>query len=262
MLFLFIFAILLADGNIYRFGNKITSFSTMFICYLKGCVCMLLLTYYGHSAFALSDGKDKLLFDPFFSGNPLATTTADVVTCNYILVSHGHADHLGDAPAIAARTGAMVIGTPEILETCRAENGHGMNIGGSAKFSFGSVYMTWAIHSSGVPGLLSCGFVVNIAGKNVYFAGDTALFSDMELIGKRFKLDCALLPIGDNYTMGVEDAAYAVKLLQPKHVIPVHYNTWPVIAAEPERFKELVEKDTDSQVHILAPGDALDMDKL
>ena len=223
---------------------------------------MLLLTYYGHSAFALSDGKDKLLFDPFFSGNPLATTTADVVTCNYILVSHGHADHLGDAPAIAARTGAMVIGTPEILETCRAENGHGMNIGGSAKFSFGSVYMTRAIHSSGVPGLLSCGFVVNIAGKNVYFAGDTALFIDMELIGKRFRLDCALLPIGDNYTMGVEDAAYAVKLLQPKHVIPVHYNTWPVIAAEPERFKELVEKDTDSQVHILAPGDALDMDKL
>ena len=124
---------------------------------------MLLLTYYGHSAFALSDGKDKLLFDPFFSGNPLATTTADVVTCNYILVSHGHADHLGDAPAIAARTGAMVIGTPEILEACRAENGHGMNIGGSAKFSFGSVYMTRAIHSSGVPGLLSCGFVVNIA---------------------------------------------------------------------------------------------------
>ena len=84
----------------------------------------------------------------------------------------------------------------------------------------------------------------------------------MEFIGKRFRLDCALLPIGDNYTMGVEDAAYAVKLLQPKHVIPVHYNTWPVIAAEPERFKELVEKDTDSQVHILAPGDALDMDKL
>ena len=97
---------------------------------------MLLLTYYGHSAFALSDGKDKLLFDPFFSGNPLATTTADVVTCNYILVSHGHADHLGDAPAIAARTGAMVIGTPEILETCRAENGHGMNIGGSATTNY------------------------------------------------------------------------------------------------------------------------------
>ena len=223
---------------------------------------MLLLTYYGHSAFALSDGKDKLLFDPFFSGNPLATTTADVVTCNYILVSHGHGDHLGDAPAIAERTGAMVIGTPEILEACRAENGHGMNIGGSAKFSFGSVYMTRAIHSSGVPGLLSCGFVVNIAGKNVYFAGDTALFSDMELIGKRFDLDCALLPIGDNYTMGIEDAAYAVKLLQPKHVVPVHDNTWPVIAAEPERFRALVEKDTDSQVHILSPGDALDIDKL
>lgn len=223
---------------------------------------MLLLTYYGHSAFALNDGSCKLLFDPFFSGNPLATTAADVVDCNYILVSHGHGDHLGDAPDIAARTGAVVIGTPEILEACRAENGHGMNIGGRAEFAFGSVYMTEAIHSSGVAGLLSCGFVVNIAGKNVYFAGDTALFGDMELIGRRFPLDCALLPIGGNYTMGIEDAAYAVKLLQPRHVIPVHYNTWPVIQAEPQKFKELVERDTPVRVHIMAAGDALDIEKL
>lgn len=223
---------------------------------------MLLFTYYGHSAFALNDGHRKLLLDPFFTGNPLASTEASVVTCNYILVSHGHEDHIGDAASIAARTGATVIGTPEILEACAAEFGHGMNIGGEARFDFGSVYMTEALHSSGIPGLLSCGFVVNIAGKNVYYAGDTALFSDMKLIADRFAIDCAVLPIGDNYTMGIQDAVTAVKFLQPKQVIPVHYNTWPVISANPEEFKQLVEEKTSAKVHIVKPGEALDIDKL
>ncbi len=223
---------------------------------------MLLFTYYGHAAFALNNGKRKLLFDPFFTGNPTATTDASVVTCNYILVSHGHGDHLGDAESIARQTGAMVIGAPEAIEACHAENGHGMNIGGKAEFEFGSVYMTQAIHSSGIPGLLSCGFVVNIDGKNVYYAGDTALFSDMKLIGEKFQIDCAVLPIGDNYTMGIEDAAKAVELLKPKYVIPVHYNTWPVIQADPEKFKELVESNTSAKVCILSPGDAIDLAEL
>lgn len=223
---------------------------------------MLLFTYYGHSAFALNNAKRKLLFDPFFSGNPQATTTADVVTCNYILISHGHGDHLGDAEAIAARTGATVIGTPEIIEACHAEFGHGMNVGGKADFDFGSVYMTQAIHSSGTPGLLSCGFVVSMEGKNVYYAGDTALFSDMKLLGEKFRIDCAVLPIGDNYTMGIDDAVQAIKFLQPKHVIPVHYNTWSVIEADPAEFKAKAETKTECQVHILKPGDALDIDML
>lgn len=223
---------------------------------------MLLFTYYGHAAFALNDGKRKLLFDPFLTGNPTATTTAEVMTCNYILVTHGHGDHIGDAQAIAARTGAKVIGIPEVLEACQAADGHGMNVGGKASFDFGSVYMTPAIHSAGMGGMLACGFVVNIAGKNVYFAGDTALFSDMKLIGEKFDLDCAVLPIGDNYTMGVEDAAKAVEFLQPKHVIPVHYNTWPVIEADPMAFKSLVEAKTSAKVHILAPGDAIDLAEL
>lgn len=223
---------------------------------------MLLFTYYGHAAFALNNAKRKLLFDPFFTGNPAATTAADVITCNYILVSHGHGDHLGDTAHIAQKTGATVIGCPELLEACQAENGHGMNIGGKADFDFGSVYMTQAIHSSGIPGLLSCGFVVSMEGQNIYYAGDTALFRDMELIGKRFALDCAVLPIGDNYTMGIKDAAEAVKLLKPKHVIPVHYNTWPVIQAEPEKFKTLVEAETTAKVHILRPGDSMDLSEL
>jgi len=223
---------------------------------------MLLFTYYGHSAFALNDGHSKLLFDPFFTGNPSAATAAEVITCNYILVSHGHADHLGDAAEIAARTGATVIGTPEILEACHAAHGHGMNIGGRAKFAFGSVYMAPALHSSGTPGLLACGFLVEIGGKNIYYAGDTALFSDMKLLAERCQIDCAVLPIGDNYTMGIEDAAKAAELLQPEHIIPVHYNTWPVIEADPEKFKTITEENTSARVHILQPGEALDFDAL
>lgn len=224
---------------------------------------MLLFTYYGHAAFALNNGKRKLLFEPFFTGNPVATTTAEMVDCNYILVTHGHGDHIGDAKDIAQRTGAMVIGAPEIIEACQVDSAHGMNIGGKASFDFGTVYMTQAIHSSGISGLLSCGFVITIDGKNVYYAGDTALFSDMKLIGKKFDIDCAILPIGDNYTMGIEDAAYAVELLKPKHVIPVHYNTWPTIEADPHEFKRLVEAgESGAAVHVLNPGDALDISKL
>ena len=224
---------------------------------------MIKYTYYGHASFLLDDGTSKVLTDPFLTGNPLAAIPADEVECDYILLTHAHGDHLGDAPAIAKRTGAMVLGIPEVLDVClQAESDiktHGMNIGGSVKLPFGKVRMTMALHSSGVAGGIACGYVIQIGGINVYFAGDTALFSDMKLIGQKDPLDYAGLPIGDNYTMGLEDAALAAQWLNTKNVIPIHYNTWPVIAQEAGRYKEVTEGMTRAAVHIVEPGGTLEL---
>lgn len=224
---------------------------------------MIKYTYYGHASFLLDDGTSKVLTDPFLTGNPLAAIQADEVECDYILLTHAHGDHLGDAPAIAKRTGAMVLGIPEVLDVClQAESDiktHGMNIGGSIKLPFGKVRMTMALHSSGVAGGIACGYVIQIGGINVYFAGDTALFSDMKLIGQKDPLDYAVLPIGDNYTMGLEDAALAAQWLNTKNVIPIHYNTWPVIAQEAGRYKEVTEGMTRAAVHIVEPGGTLEL---
>ena len=224
---------------------------------------MIKYTYYGHASFLLDDGTSKVLTDPFLTGNPLAAIQADEAECDYILLTHAHGDHLGDAPAIAKRTGAMVLGIPEVLDVClQAESDiktHGMNIGGSVKLPFGKVRMTMALHSSGVAGGIACGYVIHIGDINVYFAGDTALFSDMKLIGQKDPLDYAVLPIGDNYTMGLEDAALAAQWLNTKNVIPIHYNTWPVIAQEAGRYKEVTEGMTRAAVHIVEPGGTLEL---
>lgn len=224
---------------------------------------MIKYTYYGHASFLLDDGTSKVLTDPFLTGNPLAAIQADAVACDYILLTHAHGDHLGDAPAIAKRTGAMILGIPEVLDVClQAEadiKTHGMNIGGSVKLPFGKVRMTMALHSSGVAGGIACGYVIQIGGVNVYFAGDTALFSDMKLIGQKDPLDYAVLPIGDNYTMGLEDAALAAQWLNTKNVIPIHYNTWPVIAQEALKYKEVTEGMTRAAVHIVEPGESLEL---
>lgn len=224
---------------------------------------MIKYTYYGHASFLLDDGTSKVLTDPFLTGNPLAAIQADEVECDCILLTHAHGDHLGDAPAIAKRTGAMVLGIPEVLDVCLQAKSdiktHGMNIGGSVKLPFGKVRMTMALHSSGVAGGIACGYVIQIGGINVYFAGDTALFSDMKLIGQKDPLDYAVLPIGDNYTMGLEDAALAAQWLNTKNVIPIHYNTWPVIAQEAGRYKEVTEGMTRAAVHIVEPGGTLEL---
>ena len=224
---------------------------------------MIKYTYYGHASFLLDDGTSKVLADPFLTGNPLAAIKASEVECDYILLTHAHGDHLGDAPAIAKRTGAMILGVPEVLDVClQAESDiktHGMNIGGSIKLPFGKVRMTIALHSSGVAGGIACGYVIHIGDINVYFAGDTALFSDMKLIGQKDPLDYAVLPIGDNYTMGLEDAALAAQWLNTRNVIPVHYNTWPVIAQEAKRYKEVTEGMTRAAVHIVEPGGTLEL---
>ncbi len=220
---------------------------------------MLTYTYFGHSCFLLDDGKYKVLTDPFLTENPLAAAKPEDIECDYILVSHGHFDHLGQAEEIAKRTGAQVLAIPEILGTMDGVNGHGMNVGGTVKLPFGSVKMVPAIHSCMVAGGIAAGFVVEIGGQVVYFAGDTALFSDMKLIGELCGVSVAVLPIGDNFTMGIKEATVAAEFVGAEKVIPIHYNTWPLIAADAEEFKKQVEAKGKASVIVVKPGESVEL---
>ncbi len=218
---------------------------------------MLKFNYYGHACFQLDDGKYKILFDPFLTGNPQATINPDDVQADYIFLTHAHSDHVGDAYDILEHTGATVIGIPEIMDF-GGENVKtiGMNLGGTLKLPFGYARMVPALHSSGIGGGVACGYVVNIDSKNIYFAGDTCLFSDMKLIGERDAIDYAVLPIGGHFTMDAIDAARAVEFLGAKNAIPVHYDTWQPIEQNPEDFKKLVKT---AQVHIVKPGESIEL---
>ena len=225
---------------------------------------MVKFSYYGHAAFLLDDGTNRVLVDPFLTGNPTASIAANEVACDFILLTHAHGDHLGDAPSIAARTGAAIVAIPEVISVCEGQacaeiKSHPMNIGGSLDLPFGKVRMTIAQHSAGVAGGIACGFVIYIGGKVVYYSGDTALFSDMQLIGRKDAIDYAVLPIGDNYTMGLEDAAMAAQWLNASHVIPIHYDTWPIIAQEVNHYKEVTEAMTRARVNIVAPGETIEL---
>lgn len=219
------------------------------------------LTFLGHSAWRIVHGDHDILIDPFITHNPVATLKAETLKPTHIILTHGHGDHLGDTVEIAKRTGAQVITTFEVANYCESkgcENPVGMGIGGSHQFDFGRVKFTIAHHSSsasdgtylGSP----AGVLLMIDGRTIYHAGDTGLFLDMKLIGERHPIDVALLPIGDYFTMGVEDAVVAVDFLNPKVAIPMHYNTFPPIQADPQEFASGVKAGGRTAV-ILNPGE-------
>ncbi|MDO9545487.1 MAG: metal-dependent hydrolase [Pelolinea sp.] len=220
------------------------------------------LTYYGHAAFMLETGGVKIWIDPYLKGNPTATITPDKAEADYILVTHGHGDHVGDTVEIAERTLAVAISNAEICAWLR-EKGvrtHALHIGGGHEFSFGYVKMTPALHGSSMPdgsyGGSPGGFFLSLTdGSQYYFAGDTGLFGDMRLIGDE-GLDAAVIPIGDNYTMGPKDALRAVQFLRPNIVIPMHYDTFDMIQQDVQAWKARVEQETDAQVLVMQPGDS------
>ena len=223
------------------------------------------LTYHGHACFGIEVDGTKLLIDPFLTGNELADISADQVEADYILISHGHGDHVGDTVEIANRTGAMTISNLEIqswLQAQGVERTHPLHIGGGFDFPFGRVKLTIAHHGSALPdgsyGGQPAGFLLYLEGKKIYHACDTGLFYDMKLIGEE-GLDVAILPIGDNFTMGPDDALRAVKLLEPKAVIPIHYDTFEVIRQDPGAFAARVEAETAAKCVVLKAGDTYQM---
>jgi L-ascorbate metabolism protein UlaG (beta-lactamase superfamily) len=219
------------------------------------------ITWYGHASLGLLVGDFALLVDPFLGDNPSATIKGEDVAADFILISHGHGDHVGDAVSIAKRTGATVISNFEICNWFQAEEipVHPQHIGGGFHHPFGYLKLTQALHGSALPdgsyGGNPAGFLLTTPDqKKLYLACDTGLFSGMRLIGEE-DIDVAVLPIGDNFTMGPEDALRAVKLIQPKTVIPIHYNTWDLIEQDPNAWAALVRQQTEAEPVVLKPNE-------
>ncbi len=216
------------------------------------------VTWHGHATFSLDFDGVRVVVDPFFApNNPAASISVEDVSADYILQTHGHADHIADTVALAKRTGAQVIANFEICNWIAAqghENVWAMNTGGAFEFPFGRVKMTHALHSSGLPdgsyGGNPGGFLVTTPAQNIYISGDTALFSDMKLIGN-LGIDLAIIPTGDNFTMGPEDALSSLDYLSPNVVIPCHYNTWPPIVQDMPAWAKKVETMTDVTAVVL-----------
>lgn len=224
---------------------------------------MARLTWHGHATFSLlTDSGHRLLFDPYLDENPAADiSAADITDLDFILCSHGHFDHFADAIPLALRTGAQLIGPFELVgfaQTQGVQNTHAMHIGGGHRFPFGWVKLTPAMHGGQIHGDAEgaytthpCGYWIDMDGKRLYYSGDTALLMDMQLL--RGQVDLAVLPIGDNFTMGPTDAARAVEFIQPGVVIPIHYNTWDVIAQDPAAFAARI---APTRTIVLRPGES------
>jgi L-ascorbate metabolism protein UlaG (beta-lactamase superfamily) len=219
------------------------------------------VTFLGHACFTLSDGDTTVLIDPFLSGNPKAAASADDVAATTLLLTHGHGDHYGDVVAIGKRTSAPVVAITEIAGELEGEGLEviNANLGGTASFDWGSVKLVPAWHTSTTPnGTVStpAGLLIDFMGTVVYHVGDTALFSDLQLVGKRRPIDIALVPIGGHFTMDRFDAVDAAGFIGAKTVIPCHYNTFPLIDADADAYKVDVESATSSKVVILEPGES------
>ncbi|MEW9110245.1 MAG: metal-dependent hydrolase [Cytobacillus gottheilii] len=224
------------------------------------------VSYHGHSIVKIETNGKTILIDPFINGNELTDLKAKDVKADVIIVTHGHGDHLGDTVEIAKKNDALVIGNAELAAYLgwQGVKTHGMSIGGAYEFDFGKVKLTQAIHGTGyitddqqiIYLGMPAGVLFMAEGKTVYHAGDTALFSDMKLIGERHPIDVVFLPIGDNFTMGPEDAAYAAKLLQAKTVVPIHFNTFPPIKQDPHEFIELLD---DQSGKVLEAGESIEL---
>ncbi|OON69670.1 metal-dependent hydrolase [Hymenobacter sp. CRA2] len=216
------------------------------------------LTYYGHASFGLQVGGSHLLFDPFIRPNPLAKeVNVEEIQADYILLSHGHGDHVADVEEIGQRTGAELVAIAEVAGWFGQKGlkaSYPMNIGGKVKLPFGTVKMVAALHSSSMPdgsyGGIAAGFVIESGEGTLYYAGDTALTYDLKLIGEQHKVDVALLPIGDNYTMGIDDALTAAKWVGARKVIGMHFDTFPVIAID---HAEALRKAEAAGIELVLP---------
>lgn len=224
------------------------------------------VSYHGHSVVQIQSNGKTIMIDPFITGNDSTDLKVEDVKPDVIIVTHAHGDHLGDTIELAKKHSSLVVANFELAAylSWQGLKTHGMHIGGAYQFDFGKIKLTQAFHGTGLitekKEIIYCGMPAGVLfmneGKTIYHAGDTALFSDLKLIGERHPIDIAFLPIGDNFTMGPEDAAYAAQLLKARTVVPIHYNTFPPIKQDPHAFVQMLE-GIDGRV--LQAGDAIEL---
>ncbi len=223
------------------------------------------VVFHGHSNLEIFSGEHTIQLDPFYNNNPLADVKADAVSPDFVLLTHAHFDHVDDVATVARKRNATVVANFEVAQHFEKQGLKtvGMNTGGGMDFPFGRATLTFAIHSSTFPdganGGLPGGWIIQTGGKTIYHAGDTALFGDMALIGKLWKIDLACLPIGDCFTMGPDHAVLAAEMLKPRRVLPIHYNTFPQIRQDAAEFVRKLKDKTGIEGLALLPGESFNV---